>query len=51
MATDTTRDMDAWAMPRRAGIVGAYAVHIHRLAALGEADFETAFRDAAAGTR
>jgi len=27
MATDTTRDMDAWAMPRRAGIVGAYAVH------------------------
>jgi hypothetical protein len=51
MATDTTRDMDAWAMPRRAGIVGAYAVHIHKQAALGQADFETAFRNAAAISR
>ena len=24
-ATDTARDMDAWAVPRRAGIIGAYA--------------------------
>ena len=51
MATDTTRDMGAWAMPRRAGIVGAYAVHIRRLAALGQADFGTAFRNAAAISR
>jgi len=47
-ATDTARDMDAWAGPRRAGIVGAYAAHIRSLAALGQDDFETAFRNAAA---
>ncbi|MEV0972124.1 ATP-binding protein [Microtetraspora glauca] len=47
-ATDTARDMDAWAAPRRAGIIGAYACHIRGLAALGQADFETAFRNAAA---
>jgi DNA-binding CsgD family transcriptional regulator len=47
-ATDTARDMDAWATPRRAGIIGAYASHIRSLAALGQADFETAFRNAAA---
>jgi DNA-binding CsgD family transcriptional regulator len=47
-AMDTARDMDAWATPRRAGIIGAYASHIRSLTALGEADFETAFRNAAA---
>jgi DNA-binding CsgD family transcriptional regulator len=47
-ATDTARDMDAWATPRRAGIIGAYASHIRSLAALGQADFETAFHNAAA---
>jgi DNA-binding CsgD family transcriptional regulator len=40
--------MDAWAAPRRAGIVGAYAAHIRSLTALGQADFETAFHNAAA---
>jgi DNA-binding CsgD family transcriptional regulator len=40
--------MDAWATPRRAGIIGAYASHIRSLTALGEADFETAFHNAAA---
>ncbi|HEX6523769.1 MAG TPA: hypothetical protein VF070_27775, partial [Streptosporangiaceae bacterium] len=40
--------MDAWAMPRRAGVVDAYASHIRGLTALGQADFETAFRNAAA---
>jgi DNA-binding CsgD family transcriptional regulator len=40
--------MDAWATPRRAGIVGAYAAHIRSLTALGQADFETAFHNAAA---
>ena len=47
-AVGTARDMDAWATPRRAGIVGAYASHIRGLTALGQADFETAFRNAAA---
>jgi DNA-binding CsgD family transcriptional regulator len=47
-ATDTARDMDAWAAPRRAGIIGAYASHVRSLNALGQADFETAFRNAAA---
>jgi DNA-binding CsgD family transcriptional regulator len=47
-AADTARDMDAWATPRRAGIIGAYAAHIRGLTALGQADFETAFRNAAA---
>jgi DNA-binding CsgD family transcriptional regulator len=47
-AIDTARDMDAWAAPRRAGIVGAYASHIRGLAALGQEDFETAFHNAAA---
>jgi DNA-binding CsgD family transcriptional regulator len=47
-ATDTAKDMDAWAAPRRAGIVGAYASHIRGLTALSQADFETAFRNAAA---
>jgi DNA-binding CsgD family transcriptional regulator len=47
-ATDTARDMDAWATPRRAGIVRAYASHIRGLTALGQADFETAFHNAAA---
>jgi DNA-binding CsgD family transcriptional regulator len=47
-AMDTARDMDAWAAPRRAGIVGAYASHIRSLTALGQADFETAFGNAAA---
>jgi DNA-binding CsgD family transcriptional regulator len=40
--------MDAWATPRRAGIVGAYASHIRSLTALGQSDFETAFHNAAA---
>jgi DNA-binding CsgD family transcriptional regulator len=47
-ATGTARDMDAWAAPRHAGIVGAYASHVRSLAALGQADFETAFHNAAA---
>jgi len=47
-ATDTAQDMDAWATPRRAGIIGAYASHIRGLAALGQGDFETAFHNAAA---
>ncbi|MGW0593980.1 ATP-binding protein [Streptosporangium sp. NPDC002607] len=47
-AASTARDMDAWAAPRRAGIIGAYACHIRALAALGEGDFETAFHNAAA---
>jgi DNA-binding CsgD family transcriptional regulator len=40
--------MDAWAAPRRAGIIGAYASHIRGLTALGQEDFETAFHNAAA---
>ena len=47
-ATDTARDMDAWAAPRRAGIVSAYASHIRCLTALGQDDFGTAFGNAAA---
>ena len=47
-ATDVAKDMDAWAAPRRAGIVSAYASHIRGLTALSQADFETAFRNAAA---
>ncbi len=47
-ATRMARDMDAWAGPRRAGIVGAYASHVRSLTALGQADFETAFANAAA---
>jgi DNA-binding CsgD family transcriptional regulator len=47
-ATETARDMDAWAAPRRAGIIRAYASHIRGLAALGQDDFETAFHSAAA---
>ena len=47
-AIDTAREMDAWAAPRRAGIIGAYAAHIRGLAALGQEDFETAFHNAAA---
>ena len=47
-ATDTATDMDAWATPRRAGIIGAYASHIRGLTALGQGDFETAFGNAAA---
>src|ERR1700722_466738 len=47
-AIDTAREMDAWAAPRRAGIIGAYASHIRGLTALGQEDFETAFHNAAA---
>ncbi len=47
-AIDTAREMDAWAAPRRAGIIGAYASHIRGLTALGAEDFETAFHNAAA---
>jgi DNA-binding CsgD family transcriptional regulator len=47
-AIDTAREMDAWAAPRRAGIIGAYASHIRALTALGQEDFETAFHNAAA---
>jgi DNA-binding CsgD family transcriptional regulator len=47
-ATGIARDMDAWAMPRRAGIIRAYASHIRSLTALSQADFETAFHNAAA---
>ncbi len=47
-ATDIALNMDAWAAPRRAGIIGAYAAHIRSLTALGQADFETAFHNAAA---
>ena len=47
-AIDTAREMDAWAAPRRAGIIGAYAAHIRGLNALGQEDFETAFQSAAA---
>ena len=47
-AIDIALDMDAWAAPRRAGIVGAYSAHIRGLTALGQDDFETAFRHAAA---
>src|SRR6185437_3167805 len=47
-ATDIALSMDAWAAPRRAGIVGAYAAYVRSLTALGQADFETAFRNAAA---
>jgi DNA-binding CsgD family transcriptional regulator len=47
-ATDSALSMDAWAAPRRAGIIGAYAAHVRSLTALGQADFETAFRNAAA---
>ncbi|MEV5750401.1 AAA family ATPase [Actinoallomurus sp. NPDC052308] len=46
--TRIARHMDAWAAPRRAGIVAAYAAHIRSLTALGRADFETAFHNAAA---
>ncbi|MEV5571759.1 AAA family ATPase [Spirillospora sp. NPDC052269] len=47
-ASGIARAMDAWAAPRRAGIVSDYASHIRALSALGQADFESAFHDAAA---
>jgi DNA-binding CsgD family transcriptional regulator len=47
-ASDTAREMDAWAAPRRAGIIGAYASHVRSLTALSQANFETAFSNAAA---
>jgi DNA-binding CsgD family transcriptional regulator len=47
-ATDIALSMDAWAAPRRAGIIAAYAAHVRSLTALGESDFETAFRNTAA---
>ncbi|WP_031162245.1 helix-turn-helix transcriptional regulator [Streptosporangium roseum] len=47
-AADTAHDMDAWAAPRRTGIIGTYACHIRSPAALGQSDFETAFHNAAA---
>ncbi|WP_433243469.1 ATP-binding protein [Actinomadura nitritigenes] len=47
-AIGTARAMDAWAAPRRAGIVSAYAAHIRALSALGQGDFEAAFHNAAA---
>jgi DNA-binding CsgD family transcriptional regulator len=40
-------DMMRWAMPRRVGVVQAYALHARTLAALGQGDFEQAFRQAA----
>lgn len=48
VAADTARDMDAWGTPRGAGIINAYAAHIRGLAALGQADYESAFHNAAA---
>ena len=47
-ATDIALSMPAWAAPRRAGIIGAYTAHVRSLTALGQADLETAFRNAAA---
>ncbi|MFI7109705.1 ATP-binding protein [Nonomuraea sp. NPDC050227] len=47
-AADTADHMDAWAGPRRAGIIGAYASHIRGLTALGQGDFDAAFHHAAA---
>lgn len=47
-AADTARDMDAWAAPRRVGIVNSYASHVRSLTALGRGEFDTAFRDASA---
>ncbi|WP_405993609.1 ATP-binding protein [Streptomyces sp. NBC_00986] len=47
-AADTARDMDAWAAPRRAGIVNSYASHVRSLTALGRGEFDTAFRNASA---
>lgn len=46
-ALDTARAMDAWAAPRQAAIISAYAAHIRALTALGQADYETAFHNAA----
>ena len=48
VAADTARDMDAWAAPRRAGIVNSYASHVRSLTALGRGEFDTAFREASA---
>jgi hypothetical protein len=45
-ATDIALSTDAWAAPRRAGIIGAYAAPVRGLTALGQADFETASRAA-----
>jgi DNA-binding CsgD family transcriptional regulator/tetratricopeptide (TPR) repeat protein len=40
-------DMMRWAIPRRVGAVQAYACHARALAALGQGNFEEAFRQAA----
>ncbi|TYK53027.1 AAA family ATPase [Actinomadura decatromicini] len=47
-ATGIAQDMEAWAMPRRVGILATYAHHIRGLAALSQADYDTAFHHAAA---
>jgi DNA-binding CsgD family transcriptional regulator len=47
-ASELAREMDAWATPRRAGIIGAYACHVRSLTALSRADYETSFSNAAA---
>ena len=49
---DTTRALTdqivRWATPRRLGSVNAYASHVRAVAALGQGDFEEAYRHAAA---
>ncbi|WP_433347534.1 ATP-binding protein [Microtetraspora malaysiensis] len=47
-ATGIAQAMETWAAPRRTGIITTYAHHIRGLAALGQADFESAFHHAAA---
>ncbi|WP_370147515.1 AAA family ATPase [Streptacidiphilus sp. EB129] len=45
-AAAMTDAMDQWARPRRAGAVGFYAAHVRTLTALGQGDFEEAYRQA-----
>ncbi|MFC4121680.1 helix-turn-helix transcriptional regulator [Nonomuraea zeae] len=47
-AIGTAHAMEAWAAPRRAGIISTYAAHIRAMTALADGDFETAFHRAAA---
>ncbi|MEV8638438.1 AAA family ATPase [Streptosporangium sp. NPDC051023] len=47
-AIDTAHAMDTWARSRRAGIVTAFASRVQTLTALSRADYETAYRHAAA---
>ncbi|MFD0152880.1 AAA family ATPase [Streptomyces sp. NPDC055721] len=48
---ELTDRMQQWAGPRRASTVRVYAAHARTLSALGQGDFETAYREATLITR